>query len=601
MKQRSVLLLFVFVFWTMFFLVARGVFLACFSQHASALTATEILAIFRYGVKMDLSAAAYASAVSGILLALMYFKTGIQLWPVWIMLHAIALIVASGVIVCDLALYPAWGYRIDIRALTDPGLHLSGTTASHFAILMGAFLLLVSVALFISFRFFSPRFHQLRATSLATLPVMFGFTALLIIPMRGGLGVVEMNVSAAYSHRYSSFANHAGVNVVWNMANSMLWSEQEVSGDTQRIRDTNAVAIRRDSTSGIINRENPNIIIILLDRFPAELIGALGGRSDVTPRFNALTKEGLLFDQIYSNSDRTDKGLAAVLNGYPSPSHMSALADARRTQGLPYLNKVFKSQGYTTGFTYGGWPNYQNLRAYLFSAGFDSITHANNFVEDRRTGKWGVPDEFVFEKFADEVFHDRAPFFRVMMTQGTRPPYDMHGDKTFTGTDEETQLLNAAHYTDKWLGNFIEKAKSTLWWENTLVIITADQGNAVSADESSITPAQFRIPMLWLGGALARQDSVVHTLGNQTDISNTLLSLLGHSAQQFAFSRNLLSPSHEPLAMFVFDRGFGIVKPYGAGIFKNAGQVIYAERVNEREAEQGRAYLNAIYSDYAAR
>ena len=108
--------------------------------------------------------------------------------------------------------------------------------------------------------------------------------------------------------------------------------------------------------------------------------------------------------------------------------------------------------------------------------------------------------------------------------------------------------------------------------------------------------------MLWLGGAIAKQDTVIHTLGNQTDICNTLLAQLGLSTKDFAFSRDIVSAVGDQSAMFVFDSGFGIVKPYGAGVFDHTGSnAIYSDRVNGREAEQGRAYFKAVRSDYASR
>jgi len=604
MKQRSVVLFLEFVCWTIFFVAARGIFLLYFADARSGLTIAEIVSILKQGLLMDLSMSAYLTAFTGLFLALLYFKTGIQLWPIWIVVHTLALIAASLVIVYDLALYPIWRYRLDVRALTEVDMQIIVREPAGMVILVAIFLALVGGWFYISFRIFWPRFYALRATSLATLPVILAFTALLIIPMRGSLGVVSMNTSFAYSHPTHAFANHAGVNVTWNFANSLGWRavEGEVSADHHTAALSNALLARPDSAARLINHERPNIIIILLDRLPAEMVGVLGGRADATPNFNVLASEGILFDQFYSNSDRTDKGLAAVLNGYPSQAQMSTMSDARRAQGLPYLNKVFKSQGYRTGFTYGGWPNYNNLRAYLFGAAFDSVTHADNFVADRRTGRWGVPDEFVFEKFSDEVFHERQPFFRVMMTQSTRQPYDAPMDEVFKGRDEQTQFLNAVHYTDKWLGSFIENAKKTLWWENTLLIITSDQGRAMSGEEDGLTPAQFRIPMLWLGGAVAKQDTVIHTLGNQTDICNTLLAQLGQYSKDFAFSRDIISGTGDQHAMFVFDQGFGIVKPYGAGIFEHAGdKVIYSERVNGREAEQARASVVAVRADYASR
>ena len=162
-------------------------------------------------------------------------------------------------------------------------------------------------------------------------------------------------------------------------------------------------------------------------------------------------------------------------------------------------------------------------------------------------------------------------------------------------------MLSAIDYTDQELGKFVQQSKKTLWWDNTLIIITSDQGNA-NTTEDGLTPAQFKIPMLWLGGALATRDTVIHTLGNQTDICNTLLAQIGQYSKDFAFSRDIASPGVEQLAMFVFDNGFGVVKPYGAGIFDMADdRVIYSERVNKAEADQGRAYLNAVRSDYASR
>lgn len=600
MKQRSVLLFFVFAFWTIFFVVARGIFLIYFSDARADLSFSEILAIFERGITMDLSAAAYASAFTGILLAVLYFRTGIQLWPLWIMVHTAAVLAAAFAIVADLALYPSWHYRLDIRALTGSNGEAIGLGPVDVIVLLIIFLVLIGAGIYLSYRIFWRRFYALRATSLATLPVILGFTALLIIPMRGSLYVATMNTSFAYSHPTKAFANHAGVNAVWNFAHSLTWpSDDRMASLRQGSPQLTHAA--PDSSALLVSHQKPNVIIILLDRFPADMVGALGGRADVTPQFNKLVKEGILFDKFYSNSDRMGTGLSAILNGYPSSSRVSTMTDARRAQTLPFLNQVFKAQGYTTGFTFGGWPDYDNLRAYLFSARFDSVTNANHFVSARRTSKWGVPDEFVFEKFSDEVFRERQPFFRVLMTQSTRKPYDAPMAVVFKGQDEQTQFMNAVHYTDQWLGNFIEKAKKTLWWQNTLILITADQGGAEHEDATGVTPAQFRIPMLWLGGAINKSDTVIHTLGNQTDICNTLLAQLGQRSSDFTFSRDLLSTNSDQQAMFVFDQGFGIVKTYGAGIFENAGKVIYSERVNEREAEQGRAYLQAVLADYAAR
>jgi len=541
MKQRTLLLFFAFVFWTIFFLTARGLFLLYFSSARAGLSFPEIMAIFEHGISMDFSAAAYATAFTGLVLGLFYFRTGIQLWPFWMVVHVLLLVVASLVIVYDLAAYPAWNYRIDVRTLGSFSEITSIHSVGELATLLAVLVVFAGTGLFLLQRIFRSRFYSLRATALPTLPVILTLTALLVIPMRGSLSVVSMNASFAYSHATNRFANHAGVNAVWNFASSLTWPTTESAAPvTPGAKAVYAPADVADSLSTLVKGIGPNVIILVIDRFPAEFIGALGGRSDVTPRFNALVSEGALFDQFFSNSKGISQGLPALLNSDPSDSPVGAMVDVRRAQGLPFLNKAFKALGYRTGFTYGGWATEENLRAYLFNAGFDSITNANQFVAERRTGRWGVPDEFVFGKFSDEVFHDRQPFFRVMMAQSTRRPYDAPMETVFKGQDEEAKFMNAMHYADRWLGNFVDQAKKTLWWQNTLIIVTSGQGEGVVADAASAaTPS--RIPMLWLGGAMTQPGKVIHAHGNQTDLCNTLLSQLGHPSDNFSFSRNILA------------------------------------------------------------
>src|SRR5690349_15156787 len=119
MKQRSVVLLFVFLFWTIFFVVARGIFLLYFTDARAGLSFSEIISVFEHGVRMDFSMSAYLTAFTGLVLGFLYFKTGIQLWPFWIVIHTVAIVAASLVVVYDLALYPVWQYRLDVRALTE--------------------------------------------------------------------------------------------------------------------------------------------------------------------------------------------------------------------------------------------------------------------------------------------------------------------------------------------------------------------------------------------------------------------------------------------------------------------------------------------------
>jgi phosphoglycerol transferase MdoB-like AlkP superfamily enzyme len=58
----------------------------------------------------------------------------------------------------------------------------------------------------------------------------------------------------------------------------------------------------------VLKSEKPNVILIIWEGFTAKIVEPLGGDHNITPYFNQLTKEGILFRNFYANGDRTDKG-----------------------------------------------------------------------------------------------------------------------------------------------------------------------------------------------------------------------------------------------------------------------------------------------------
>src|ERR1044072_3934214 len=104
MKQRIVLFLSSFVTWTIFFLIARALFLLYHANLTAELSFTDILLVFAYGLRMDLSMAGYLSLIPGLMLAFTFFTTGKRLSPFWLAYHAIVLFITGFIIVLDFEL-----------------------------------------------------------------------------------------------------------------------------------------------------------------------------------------------------------------------------------------------------------------------------------------------------------------------------------------------------------------------------------------------------------------------------------------------------------------------------------------------------------------
>jgi phosphoglycerol transferase MdoB-like AlkP superfamily enzyme len=340
-----------------------------------------------------------------------------------------------------------------------------------------------------------------------------------------------------------------------------------------------------------------------MESFTSGFIEPLGGLPDITPRFNDLVSEGVLFDHFYSSGDRTDKGIVAILNGYPSQPLTSIVKEPRRTKSLPYLNKKFKEEGYRTEFTYGYNINYANFNSYLIHADFDHVTHSADFPQELNTSKWGVHDEYVFQKFYEELQQVSTPFFKIMMTQSSHEPFDVPMETVIKGEDEISQFLNSAYYADKHLGIFIDKAKKSPWWKNSLIIITADHGHLYPNNPGVSNPDRFKVPMLWLGGALAVSDTVIHSVACQTDIPNTVLGQFGLDGSEFKFGQDILGNAYYPFAMYFYNNGFGMIKPGGLYVYDNVSNSIIQQKgtVTEEDLSQGKAFVQTLYWDFNSR
>ena len=289
----------------------------------------------------------------------------------------------------------------------------------------------------------------------------------------------------------------------------------------------------------VLNNERPNVIVIVLESFSGYLIGPMGGDSLVTPQFNRYSKEGILFSEFYASGTRTDKAMPAILDGYPAQPAQSIIKEPKKSQTLPSLVRILNEKGYNSSFWYGGEINFANFNSFVIGSGFNEIITKDNFNPADYNSKWGVHDHVLFQALKDSMKVVREPFLKVILTLSSHEPYDVPMESVFAGSDVITKYRNSVYYTDKALGSFLDWAKGTDWWKNTLVIMVADHAR-IYDDMPNYKPNVFRIPMLWVGGALTKKGLKIEKLGSQTDIPVTVLNQLGSRLcfsfqQRFAF------------------------------------------------------------------
>jgi phosphoglycerol transferase MdoB-like AlkP superfamily enzyme len=603
MRERFRILGYFAIFWITFQIIIRGVFLVYNHDRTDTLTATEIFKVFLNGLKMDISICGYFLMLAGLLLTLSVFITSKWLHHIVNTLVVIILLLSSLVVIIDLELYRHWGFRLNTAPFLYIGSEAMGSVEISVIIKL-VFILtaLFVISLFIYFTFLAPTLTCLTPAKKKSFFPLLIITALMFIPIRGSFSVAPMNTGFVYFHKTKSFANHAAINVIWNFLYSLRKSatvEYPENFFDKKLSQHyfSALYPASDSTAHLFTEAKPNVILFILESFTAGVIEPLGGIKNLTPHLNQLCTEGILFDNFYSSGDRTDKGIVSILSGYPAQPTTSIIKYPYKTEKLPYLNQYIKDLGYHTSFIYGGDIDFANFRSYLTNCSFDNITSIDDLADDDNESKWGIHDHIVLEKAFAECDSAQFPFFKVILTLSSHEPFDVPMKPYIEGSDQESLFLNSCHYTDKSIGVFITKAKQQPWWKNTVVLFVADHGHRYPGNKEITEKERFRIPFLMVGGAI-KNDTIIHTIANQTDIANTLLGQLDKSHAEFKFSKNILSPNVQPFALYFFTDGYGYIAPNQFIVHDNIGKLFLRKEASEEDINKSKAYQQILYSDY---
>jgi phosphoglycerol transferase MdoB-like AlkP superfamily enzyme len=604
-------------FWFLFFTLLRLAFLAYHAAETSALDAGTIAGILVRGARMDISAASYLALVPTILLA---FAPLLPARALALALRAysyLAIVIASVLAATDFELFAKWGSRVDatlLPYLRTPREAAASAESSPIGLLALLLLVLIVIGVWGYRRIVDRHADEAPGGRLVrTAPPLLLSGLLLLVPIRGGVQWTPLNPSSTY-FSHSDFANQAGLNVAWNFLHSLTIRDYRTTNpyaaaiaqpEAQRLVDS-LLRTSDATTRHLLRVDRPNVIVIIWESATAKVVQRLGGLPNITPHFDSLSHTGVLFDAIYASGNRSAKGLAAILSGWPAQSNAPILSSPSRAARLPGLAEDMAHAGYHTAFYYGGELEFADFKSYLVAHGFDRIVGEQDFDRKDWSSKWGAHDHVVLARLLADARGFRRPFFTTLFTLSSHEPYDVPMEPVIPGASEQSHFLNAHLYTDRSLGTFITAASREPWWDSTLVIIIADHGHPLPklpAPPGESASQLYHIPMLWLGGALAVRDTTISVVGSQVDVTPTLLAQLGIAHTQYKWGKNLLAADVQPFAFFSYLDGFGWVDARGRLVYGyNTRQVMQrTPGADDRAVRAGEAFQRLTYQDFLGR
>lgn len=601
-----------FLYWLIFFWFAKILFLISNFSQTKQLSFTELFGIFGYGLKMDVSTACYLVLLPGLLFALLKIIP-LNIVNRFIYIYTLVfLVIASFLAVLDIGLYPHWGTRVNITAFNyiDDPVAMSASI-SVFDILSAIVLIGITVFVFryIFVKAFPEGIANKEKGTWRTMPVQLFIVATLIIPIRGGLDTSPLNLSSvAFSQKL--YVNQAASNYLWNFAKSVEKRKRLANPCLYMSRDESEKAfnqymgsntpVNRPQLIKLDQQRQPNVVLIILESFSNKVIAPLGGRHGICPNLDSLCTKSTVFTNFYSTGNRSDRGISAILGGYPSLLSTSIMVNPEKSRSLTLLPEYFNRHNYNTSFYYGGDINFYNLKTFVLQSKCARIVTKSDFpAKLGRMSKWGVPDGYLFEKALEDLKSEKEPFMKTIYTVSSHPPYDVPFSK-IKGNSVDDKYLNSVAYTDSCLGRFIEGFRNLPSWKNTLFIVTADHGTLSPGPTDITETASYRIPLIWSGGIV---DSLrrVETITQQVDFGVSLVHQLGWEADSSKFAKDFFI-SH-PFAFYMLDSGWGYVTPDGEYYFDQSSRnfVRKPQGRTDNDFVFPKAYMQILHDDFIAR
>lgn len=335
--------------------------------------------------------------------------------------------------------------------------------------------------------------------------------------------------------------------------------------DSERLVDGDTAPVRRDF-SPPQERTLPirNVVLILMESFAGRHVGVLGGQGNITPHFDALAGEGLLFTRFFANGTHTHQGTFASIACFPNlPAFEYLMQTPEGSNGFSGLPQLLGARGFDNLYVYNGDFAWDNQSGFFGRQGVSNFIgrfdYKNPVVFDPT---WGVSDQDMFDRAAVELaaMGRRQPFYAILQSLSNHTPYALPERlpvEPVSGHGAIDPHLTAMRYSDWALGQFFDKARKAPYFKETLFVIVGDHGFGSGPQLTEMNLARFNVPLLLIApGMQEKFGERSDTVGTQVDIVPTIMGRLGGDVRHQCWGRDLLNlPAN--------DKGFGVIKPSG--------------------------------------
>ena len=309
-----------------------------------------------------------------------------------------------------------------------------------------------------------------------------------------------------------------------------------------------------DSKKKLPNKHNlfpPNFIVFIADDVSWDDLGCYGNDQVQTPNIDTLAQQGMVFKNTYLTTSSCSPSRNSIITGRYPHNTGGAELHSEPPINMISLPEILKSNGYYT------------LQAGKFHMGDYARRGFDEVHENREIN--GIGGEGYWMQ-AVENLPDNLPFFMWLAS------YDAHrgwGENEFEGTHDPNQVIvpeylvngsetrqdlvdyyNEITRFDHHIGQVLQKLKDKGEYENTLIIVMADNGRPFPHSKTRVNDQGVKTPFILHNPKLISSiKRVTESLVSSVDIAPTILDLAGIEAvnhfQGVSFKKLLNNPEEK--------------------------------------------------------
>jgi choline-sulfatase len=278
-------------------------------------------------------------------------------------------------------------------------------------------------------------------------------------------------------------------------------------------------------------KEPLNVILLTIDSMRADMPWAGYGKA-IAPNLTEFAKGCVVYENHRSVSSYTAQTVATLLSGrYASTLYRTGTFFTNYSDANEWVTEPLQAKGVRT----------MSVQAHLYfdrasglKQGFDIWKMVPGLVWNAQTDEnvTGAKSVDAMVSLLEDPANTKGQFFLWSHLMDPHDKYVKHEESPDFGKDNRGRYDSEMWFVDHHLGRFFEFAKKQPWWEKTVVMISADHGEAfgdhgMHKHAFEIWDVLTRVPLLvHAPGATPRRITAARS---HVDIAPTIADLMGQS------------------------------------------------------------------------